>query len=481
MNHAEEILAAALQGHTAHNKDARIWIKAGGMSQVLLDQMQRDGVHIHEVDSVWDLVKQFKPLIKGAIIYKTGDESLSVATSLCGPKHGIAVDESILDRVKSEGLPVIEDVRGITEREAFIKYRKLYKPAYVICQNLDKAAQLRDFAVANNSFVFHHENRAFCTEVTHAFGPDALVFGWGKDEHQWVEDVSKGNGTGVPADWCLNLSIMQSLPARRIKRPTEPSVKAQDNTRYIAFVMSDGDNIQVLCGGFATDKSFWGSPLRGAFPMTWEMSPILADVAPRVLEHFYSTAAPNDGFVTGPGAPGYTFTHFQPDPESLAKQAASFVKRSDMRVVSVLNDNAGSLSDTVPLLEKPEIDGVIYKDYAPYNRHKGEILWHNGKPCISYRFILWEGLQGPEDIAREVAQMPASPRTDEHSYALINVHAWSYGKTGGPLEAVRRTIDLLPKNTKVVTANQIIKMLRESFGNANIGNRAGFVSPKQLN
>ena len=67
-------------------------------------------------------------------------------------------------------------------------------------------------------------------------------------------------------------------------------------------------------------------------------------------------------------------------------------------------------------------------------------------------------------FASGVAQMPAAPRTDEGSYALINVHAWSYRRDGGPMEAVRRTIGLLPPNTRLVTADQLIALLRKSFG-----------------
>src|SRR5438093_11940166 len=171
--------------------------------------------------------------------------------------------------------------------------------------------------------------------------------------------------------------------------------------------------------------------------MTWEFSPLLAQLAPRVLQHLYATARPSDGFVTGAGLPGYTFLHLQPDPAALARQAAPLLRRSDLSVVSILNVNQGRLSETAPILDLPGVQGVLYKDYSPYHRHRGEIFWHRGKPCVSYRFVLWEGLMGPEDVAREVAKLPASPRTDERSYAIVNVHAWSYGRSGGPLEAGR--------------------------------------------
>ena len=80
----------------------------------------------------------------------------------------------------------------------------------------------------------------------------------------------------------------------------------------------------------------------------------------------------------------------------------------------------------------------------------------------------------PEDVAREVAKMPAAPRTDEASYALVSVHAWSFGRDGGPrLEAVHRTIGLLPPRTSVVTADQLIALLRANFGARHAGEPRG--------
>ena len=65
-------------------------------------------------------------------------------------------------------------------------------------------------------------------------------------------------------------------------------------------------------------------------------------------------------------------------------------------------------------------------------------------------------------MADSIARMPQAP--DANSYALINVHAWSYKDLGGPMEAVRQTIDRLPPGTRVVTAEQLIILLRNAFG-----------------
>jgi GxGYxYP putative glycoside hydrolase C-terminal domain/GxGYxY sequence motif in domain of unknown function N-terminal len=460
---AEQVLAQTLQGLVGR-KQPKIWLRSGSMYAVVEEQLRREGVKLHEAASVWELVGRFKNEVRGAILYRLGTPSLNVATSLCGVMDGVAVEESLRERARAEGLKVLLDARGMDERQAFATYRQRFGRGVLVDQSIDKPGHLRDFAVAHRAFTFATSDPAFRTQVARAFGPQAVVYGWGDDEYRWVSALSRADASGGPADWCLNLSALQALPAGRLRRPARPSPTTEEGVRYVAFVMSDGDNLQWLCGNFAGNSRYWDSPLRGQFPMTWEVSPLLAEVGPRVLQHLYATAKETDGFVTGAGVPGYTFPHLQPDPVALARQAAPLLRRSDLSVVSVLNANEGDLRETVPLLDLPEVQGVLYKDYSPYHRHRGAIFWHDGKPCVSYRFVLWDGLMGPEDVAREVATMPAAPRSDPNSYALVNVHAWSFRASGGPLEAVRRTLDLLPPATRVITADQLIGLLRANFG-----------------
>ncbi len=116
--------------------------------------------------------------------------------------------------------------------------------------------------------------------------------------------------------------------------------------------------------------------------------------------------------------------------------------------------------------EQPEVLGVIYKDYAPYNAKQGRIFWHEGKLLRQLSLSALDPLykNSPEGVAEAIATLPSSHATDPDSYALINVHAWSFSDTGGPMEAVRRTIDLLPPRTRVVTAEELINLLRQNFG-----------------
>ena len=193
--------------------------------------------------------------------------------------------------------------------------------------------------------------------------------------------------------------------------------------------------------------------------MSWEVSPLLSRFAPRVLDYIYRHATANDDFVAGPGLPGYSFAHLLPGREALAAQSAPYMKRSGLKIASFLNQNEGSMEEVRPWLELGQVSAGIYKDYSPYHRRNGELLWLGGKPCLAYKFILWDGLMGIDDLVRAIGAMPVGGGAPQ-SVALVNVHAWSFREIGGPLQAVKRVIEKLPTRTRVVTASQLLALLK---------------------
>ena len=467
----EQTLAATLQGLVASGR-AVIWMADPGMDALLLAGLEAEGVEMRETDSVWQLIAEFRDQLQGAVLYDLGTDSINVATSLCGPMQAVAVDTSLLAEAEDAGLPVLADVRGYDEVQAFDEYGDLFTsgsgPGILIEQGESKNAHLRDFAVARRAFTLYGVGREDHARIAAALGPDLTVYGWGGDEHVWVHQVSSEGGAAVAADWSRNLSVMQRVPATLPERPHVQVEPARRGERIVAFVMSDGDNIQWMGGQFATSEGFWANPHRGEFDMTWEMAPLLSDVAPRALATFYQTVSHGrgvDDFVTGPSGVGYAFHNYLPDRMAFAERTASAMAASDLTIATMLN-SSGRMEQSTELLEQPQVMGVIYKDYSPYNAKGGRIFWYEGKPCVSYRYLLWESKRAnsPQGVAEAIAQLPADPQNDPDSYALINVHAWSFKEMGGPMEAVKQTVDLLPRKTRVVTAEEFFILLRENFG-----------------
>jgi hypothetical protein len=471
---AKMVLAESLQGLTGAHLP-KLWIdKRGGMSAVILQQLQDEGTEIHMVNSVWDLPDDFWSSVDGAIVYNLGTHSLNTAVSLCGIKNAVAVDESILDQAEAQGLEIVYDARGQSEDQIFDQYLHSFSRGIAVEQADTKPAYLRDFAILHHAFTFYGFDSTFRRRVASALGPGATIFGWGPSEFTWISDFSRSAGQGVASDWCVNLSAMSRLPVEIPDiTPASPD-PAEEGQRIVAFVLSDGDNVQWLTGGMPLDSKYFGSERRGEFKMNWEVSPLLAKLAPRVFKYFFDNATDMDGFVAA-GSPGYRYIYFEPDdPKGTtdAAQTAPYLDASQLSIVSVINDNHGTLDDVVPLLQLPEVDGVIYKPYSPYNGLRGAMSCSadplgRDKFAVSYKFLLWEGASHPNDtpqaVADAVSEMPSSPLTDPGSYALVNVHAWSWNGIGGPIEAVKQTINLLPPNTRVVTISEFFALLNANF------------------
>ncbi len=78
--------------------------------------------------------------------------------------------------------------------------------------------------------------------------------------------------------------------------------------------------------------------------MTWEMAPLLAEVYPRALAHFYQTASRGravDDFVAGPSGVGYAFHNYLPDRAAFARRTAAAMKATDLTITTMLNANGG--------------------------------------------------------------------------------------------------------------------------------------------
>lgn len=467
MSEAEQVMVVSLQG-LVNKQGPHILLDMEYMTQVIKQELEAEGVKLEGESSAWALLERFKDHVQGLAVYKLGQDCLNVAASMCGPKALVAVDESILDKALSLGFEVKFDARGMNEAQCWEQYKDLFVRGMAVEQTIEKPVHLRDWGVYNNAFIFHGKDRELRKAVAREVGPQGLVYGWGGDEYEWIDDLAVSGCAGVPADWSVNLSLLCQLKAELPARPHSYPAPAKEGERIVCIVMSDGDNIQWMAGGFNFQNGFWASPHRGKHNLAWEMAPSFVDVGPRVLRHFYKTASGGqfkDDFICGPSGAAYTFPTRRPDRKQFAEQTADFMKRTDMQIVSVI-DTEGDMSQMADLLDRDEIMGVFFKDYIPYHKFSGKIFWHNGKPSISYTYVLWEPdyESSLEGVAEAIAKQPASPTTDPASYALINVHAWSWDKMGGPMEAVNKFISMLPPNTRVVTGEEFIILLRNNFG-----------------
>ena len=467
---AEQALTASIQGHL-NRTQATVWVKGRGAATWVLEDLQKEGWTLETSTSPWPLLETFRSRLRGFITCQLDDSSFNAATSLAGPRDAMVVDASLRQRMTDLGWTELFDARGLRESDVLERFRPEFARGLAIHQPINKPLHLRDLAVAQRAFTFFDVTPQQRREWIRSLGPRTRVFGWGLDERDFVGDVSAGGGVVIPADWALNLSALQHLRTPIPERPRPaPPAPLRDEERVVCFVISDGDNVQWLLNGFVDAPGFWASPHRGRFAVTWELAPSLAEWAPRVLARLYRTATAADDFIAGPSGSGYYFPSLSPTALDQARATAQSLAPAQLGLVTVLNADGG-LDAADPVAEQPEISGVLYKDYAPYNRFRGTVRWHAGKPIVSYRHLLWEQRRSdgslrpdwlPDGVAQAIGTLPVGPGRRSDRFALVNVHAWSFRDSGGPMGAIARTIAVLPSNVRVVTATEFFTLLQQS-------------------
>ena len=468
-NSSLRALTATLQGLVARQSSQQIYVD-GGRGYTLWYNHLNSAYGIPRVNAAnpWLLVNQFKSLISGYILYDVAanTNSLNVATSLCGPLNAIAVDVSLENTARSYGITNrLLDVRTYNEQWAWTNYNSSFSRDTVIEQKESFSDQLRDYSTLANAFTFFDGNSAFRKFIMTQMNPDAACLGWGdagQGENVFVGNNSSNGIFTVAADWALNLSTLSSIRDPTIYQHTHIVPVTETNVHYVTFVVTDGDNVQWNLGDF---PGYFNTAARGKFNMGWALSPALADLAPSVLRWFFdysSNGVGKDFFVAGPSGTGYLYPSCYPPAELdlHVQKLGDFMDRADLNIAQIIDFNSFNRLDLWnKYLTQPNIEALLYLEYAPYNGAHGAVLFAtNGNPVIGVRDLLWSGLEEETNL---VANINSYPRdiSGPSGYTLVGVHVWS--KT---LANVQQAVTNLAPDVRVVTPEVFARLIRSNVG-----------------
>jgi hypothetical protein len=242
-------------------------------------------------------IDRYKSELAGYVVYDAA--TINEGTSVAGALGGVMVDASLLSgpigaALSAAGLPQLQDVRGRDSAWVYSNYGAQLNRNMIFRQQPQFSHQLRSYAVANAGFVFNATGAQRDAYLA-AQNDHSLVYGWGynNDESEFFGSASRNNLMGVPADHLQSAAAPSrwdvDLPAQASHTP--PSTPTTAGAHYVAFVMSDGDNVQWLTNDFARSSRWFGSPHRGEFDMTFDLSPALAEVNPVAQKYLYDEAA----------------------------------------------------------------------------------------------------------------------------------------------------------------------------------------------
>jgi hypothetical protein len=417
----------------------------------------------------WDLVDRYtkQGIIKGYILYRSDKSkgennaarpgmncSVNVATSLAGLLDGIIVDEDLEKEAKARGLKLLIDVRGKTQRWCFQTYQNQFNRR-MLCFQDPRAPHVRDLAIAQKVFTTYGNDEP--TSLAMAWlEPLSPILGCNCGDEFENTDLSTGFGDiQTASNWSLNLPVLMagteklSLPKATNFDPR--TIDWNDSRSAVAFIDTDGDNVQWLEGNFFGNNSYWGNSERGKIPFGWSCCfDELAQLCPQAIEYALDTRTTNDWFIEWGG--GYYYPdHFGRQRTNRwellalhARRTWDLMKKTNTRIIGFNFTQSDSL-DAHKACEvfASQTDGllaILVFQYSAYEAGAGTIFWvkdRNGVevPVITARYTIWENKNNrervgtPAKIAREIQQTVKKTAPSQlPRYDWVIAHAWSYFK-----------------------------------------------------
>jgi hypothetical protein len=159
--------------------------------------------------------------------------------------------------------------------------------------------------------------------------------GWVPNEGPDLKWIAQYGIPVLASDDFMNGSLYSGVSSP-INIPTIPPTPPLQNKVYVAFILSDGDNIQYMQHQM---NVLWNSAARGTVPIGWTTEPLACDMDPGMLNYYWSTATTNDCLVSGPDGAGYAHINnwSTANVNPYTKAAGSYLQRGGQRIITVWN------------------------------------------------------------------------------------------------------------------------------------------------
>jgi hypothetical protein len=290
----EAVMFASLKG-VVNATTPRIFSYEGdGQDEGKFTWLQSLGLGWSEPADKWTLIAKYRGEIAGVVVYDDAQpDTMNLATTIAGGQKALVTSASLLPRLTSApyNLPILADLRGQFSSKLAV-YQSLFNNqwpgvTHKVLIGLNPAAHkaaLREYAVALGAAVVWLDPRVpaestLLNSFLSSMGAGAVYMGWWPEEASGVDAASKRGIATVASDWSTNLTI-HSGTSRNVGTKPVPPKPALQNKIYVAFVLSDGDNLQFV---EHLMRKLWNNADRGRVPIGWTLSPAMLDAMPGAL------------------------------------------------------------------------------------------------------------------------------------------------------------------------------------------------------
>jgi hypothetical protein len=465
----EMVLFASLKG-IVNSKQPRIFSYEGdAFAEGKYTWLQSLGLGWNEIANNWDLVAKYLSELDGIIVYDNSQpDTINLATTIAGAKKALLVAPSLVSRLTAApyNLPILLDLRGKFADKLSV-YQSLfdnYWPSipHRVAFGLNPTsvrASVREYATAVGGASLWLDpsvstEAPLLNQFLSSMGAGSVWMGWWPEEGAGVTAASNYGVATVASDYSTNLTLHSGMP-RTINVKPMPAKPGLQNKIYVAFILSDGDNLQYVEHLL---RKLWNDPGRGKVPMGWTLSPAMVDAMPGALNYFWTSATPNDDLVSGPSGYGYTYPNLWTDAAQLDQFVAKteeYNERAGFRVTTVWNTITGGINTNA---------GNAYADHAPsllgvtaQNTGGGLTIYDNKLPGMALACNYCTGEQAMKDFIGTAAQ---GWDGQEPRFAIIQAQPWQ----GVNPTSFLNVANTLTTDYVVVRPDTIFQLIREANG-----------------
>lgn len=431
--------------------------------------LQSLGMSWNEPADKWSLITKYRNELSGLIVYDPNQiHTVNLATILAKSRGALIASPSLLSRLTAApyNLPVLLDLRGQFTSKLQV-YQTIYNTYWPTLDHrlllglnpdVHKAA-LREYATALGAAVIWLDpnvpaESTLLNSFLSSMPAGANYMGWWPEEGPGVQRASQYGIATIASDWCSNLT-MHSGTSRTVNVKPMPPKPALQNKLYVAFILSDGDNLQYI---EHLMRKLWNNPDRGSVPIGWTLSPAMLDAMPGALNFYYQTATNNDNLISGPSGYGYAYPNSWPNQNLLNQFVAKtedYNRRAGFRVITIWNTITGGINQNV---------GQAFASYAPtllgltaQNTGGGLTIYNNRLPGMALSCNYCTGEQAMKD---HIASASAGWNGTSPRFIIIQAQPWTDVKPTN----FKNVANSLNANYVVVRPDHIFQLMREANG-----------------
>jgi hypothetical protein len=429
------------------------------------------------------LLKFFAKRLNGYILCDPKSASSNVAASLSGILNAVAIPTDIEAKAKLAGLTKILDVTGKDELWALTNYKDQLNKNLAFFQASADWLGLVDYSAYTGGLRFYdaNVNGALTDSIYKFLNTGATLYGWWVSEDGSVAKLSQKSFKIVPCGGLKNLATFTNLdvPIKKQKEIINP-YKVVPNKHTVCFVISDGDNIGWVAGAGYWDAWIWKNDNQSRINLGFTLSPALCELTPiiynDIINGLQTTPEGRSVAVASPSGLGYYFPSLSPNQPFHCEQLNKFMKKADMSIVNVIDNDNGAHSPN-EYLKQSNIDALFFYTYgSQYTGMNGKISWYKGKPSIGGRFTFWgnssdRSTATQEKVAQSLANVLNTQSTNiysESGYSLVPVHIWTENPTD-----VLNLINKLGPNVRVVAPDEFVWLIKKNLGKLAMGTGNG--------